>query len=265
MKIGIVYKKEKVKDKCVVPTLVEKFTSLGHEVKTIFTSSELYGVDCTVVLGGDGALLHAALIAGQKKIPVVGVNYGTLGFLSEFEANETLKVVDLICGKHQTLTRSVLKITLNGKIYYALNETVLQRDYSRPYGSQVAEFGVTINGEKIQDYVADGLAVATPTGSTAYSLSAGGCILAPNVKAFIVTPICAMGMRARPFVISDDEKISFDLSKEKNDMRLYADGRPIGVVNKESTLTVEKAHFTAIFITRDCNRLFQTVNQKLLK
>lgn len=265
MRIGIVYKKEKVKDKTVVPALTEKFKARGHEVKEMLSGAEINGVDYIVVLGGDGALLHAAVIAGQQNIKIVGINYGTLGFLSEFEKNDTFKVVDLVCGKHTVLPRSILKITLNGKVSYALNETVLQRDYARPHGNQVAEFGVKLNGEKIQDYVADGLAIATPTGSTAYSLSAGGSILSPNVQAFIVTPICPMGLRARPFIVADDSKLMFDLSKEKEALKLYADGRPIGMVTKESQLTVEKAPFTADFITRDVNRLFQALNQKLSK
>ena len=265
MRIGIVYKKEKVKDKTIVPTLIEKFQSRGYEVKTVLTGAELKDVDYAVVLGGDGALLHAAIIAGQQQIKVVGVNYGTLGFLSEFEQSETLKVVDLVCGKHAVLPRTVLKITFNGKVFFALNETVLQRDYAHPYGNQVAEFGVTLNGEKIQDYVADGLAISTPTGSTAYSLSAGGCILAPDVKAFIVTPICPMGMHARPFVVSDDSKLSFDLSKETHEMKLCVDGKPIATVTKDSRITIEKASFTADFITRDTNRLFQAVSRKLAR
>ncbi len=263
MRIGILYKKEKVRDGNVVPALVGKFRARGNEVKVMHTGAELHGIDCAVVLGGDGALLHAAVIAGQQHIKIVGVNYGNLGFLSEFEAAETGKVVDLVCGRHTVLSRSVLKISLNGKTVYALNETVLQRDYTRSCGHQVARFGLVFNGEKIQDYVADGLTIATPTGSTAYSLSAGGCILSPDVQAFIVTPICAMGLGTRPLVVSDTGRFSFDLSAEKENLKLIADGRPIGTVTSDSHVTIEKAPFTADFITRDVNRLFQAVNRKL--
>ena len=263
MKIGIVYKKEKVKDRSIVTRLTEKFRSRGAEVKIMHTGAELHDVDCVVVLGGDGALLHAAVIAGKQHIKVVGVNYGNLGFLSEFEAAETEKAGDLVCGKHTVLPRTILQITLDGKVAYALNETVLQRDYARSYGHQVARFGLELNGEKIQDYVADGLAVATPTGSTAYSLSAGGCILSPDVRAFIVTPICAMGLKARPLVVADTGKFTFDLAAEKEDLKLYADGRPIGTVTPNSRVVIEKAPFTADFVTRNVNRLFQAVNRKL--
>lgn len=263
MKIGIVYKKEKVRDKDVVPRLISRFRSRGCAVKVIHTGAELHGVDCVVVLGGDGALLHAAVIAGKQDIKVVGVNYGNLGFLSEFEAAETDKVVDLVCGEHTVLPRTILEINLDDKTVYALNETVLQRDYTRSYGHQVARFGLILNGEKIQNYVADGLAIATPTGSTAYSLSAGGSILAPDVRAFIVTPICAMGLRTRPLVVSDSGEFSFDLSEEKEDLKLYADGRPVGTVTKTTRLTIRRAPFTAEFVTRDINRLFQAVNRKL--
>lgn len=263
MRIGIVYKKEKVRDKEVVSRLISKFRARGCEVRVMHTGAELRDTDCVVVLGGDGALLHAAVIAGKQGIKVVGVNYGNLGFLSEFEAAETEKVVDLVCGRHTVLPRSVLEITLNEKTVYALNETVLQRDYTRSYGHQVARFGLLLDGENIQNYVADGLAIATPTGSTAYSLSAGGCILSPDVGAFIVTPICPMGLRARPLVVSDTATFSFDLSAEKEDLKLYADGRPVGTVTPDSRICIRRASFTADFITRNVKRLFQAVNRKL--
>ena len=265
MKIGIVYKKEKIKNKHIVSALIQKFQNFGCAVKIIHSGAELNGVDTAVVLGGDGALIYAAVIAAQQGIRVVGVNHGTLGFLCEFDAKDTLNVVDLICGEHTILPRSVLKITLDGREYYALNEVILQRDYARPYGNQVAEFSLMMNGAKVQDYIADGLTIATPTGSTAYSLSAGGCILAPDVQAFIATPVCPLGLRSKPFIVSDAGKFSFDLSRQDKDLKLCADGRVLGNVNKNSRVCIEKAPFTADFITRDINRLFYNVNKKLLK
>ena len=265
MRIGIVYKKEKVRDASVVTALAEAFRQRGHTAICMHSGAELHDVSYAVVLGGDGALLHAAIIAGQKGIRVVGVNYGTLGFLSEFEAAETGKVVDLICGEHQILSRSVLRVELDGKEAYALNEVSLQRDYTRPYGNQVSDFTLLLNGKSIQKYTADGIAVATPTGSTAYSLSAGGSILAPDVQAFIVTPICSMDLRTRPLIVPDSGVISVRPAPQQVDMRLYADGRPIGQVNDRSRLAVQKAPFTADFVTRDVNRLFQAVNEKLSK
>ena len=265
MKVAVVFKKDKIKDRTVVPNLVRDFEKRGHTVELHYSATKLQEVDVAIVLGGDGALLHTAIQAGKTGISVMGINFGTLGFLSELEANEVGKAVDIVCGKHEVLPRSILKITYNGKEFYALNETVIQRDYSKPYGNQVAEVGVLLNGRKMQDYVLDGLAVATPTGSTAYSLSAGGCVLAPDTNVFILTPICAMSLFARPTVVSDGSRISFDLSGQRDDMKLYADGRPIGIVNKETSLMIEKAPFTANFITRDVNRLFSVLNKKLLR
>lgn len=265
MKIVIIYKKDKVKNPAIVPALTEGFKKRGHAVRVTYSGAELNDADCAVVLGGDGALLHVAILAGQKGIKVLGINFGTLGFLSEFEAAEAMKAVDLICGKHRILSRTMLKITLDGKEYYALNEAVLQRDYSRPYKNQVAEIGVLINGKKAHDYVLDGVAIATPTGSTAYSLSAGGNILAPDVKAFIVTPICPLSLSARPIVISDGSKVRFDLSRQNDPLRLYADGKPIGTVTKENDVQIEKAPWEVSFITRDGNRLFEVLNKKLTR
>ncbi len=265
MKVGIVYKKDKIRDKNVVPSLTASLVARGHQVTPMQTGAEIHGVDCVIVLGGDGAMLHAALIAGQQNIKLVGVNYGNLGFLAEFEAKETIQVVDFLDSNYDILPRSVLKITLDDKICYALNETVIQRDYARNYGNQVAEFALCLNGRKVQDYVADGLAIATPTGSTAYSLSAGGCVLSPDLQGFIFTPICPMGLRVRPFVANDDVKVSFDLTRQREDMKLYADGRLVGNVNKNSNVIIEKAPFTADFMTRDKNKLFTALNEKLAK
>lgn len=265
MNIVIIYKKDKVKDPTVVPAIAAGFKRRGHAVRTTYSANELKDADCAVVLGGDGALLHVAVLAGQRRIKVLGVNFGTLGFLSEFEAAEAIKVVELVCGKHNILSRSMLKITLDGKEYYALNEAVLQRDYSGSYKNQVAEIGVLINGKKANDYILDGIAVATPTGSTAYSLSAGGNILAPDVKAFILTPICSLHLSARPIIISEESRISFDLSRQRDPLRLYADGKEIGRVTKESELCIEKAPWQVDFITRSKERFFEVLNKKLTR
>lgn len=265
MNIVIIYKKDKVKDPAVVPALVEGFEKHGHNVRVAYSGAELRDADCAVVLGGDGALLHVAILAGKKRIKVLGINFGTLGFLSEFEASEARKSIDLVCGKHGILSRTMLRVHLDGKEFYALNEVVLQRDYSGIYKNQVAEIGVLINGKKATDYILDGLAIATPTGSTAYSLSAGGSILAPEVRAFILTPICSLRLSARPLIISDESKISFDLAKQKDPMYLYADGKQIGKITQESKLYIEKSPWRVDFITRDKERFFEVLNKKLTR
>jgi NAD+ kinase len=266
MKVAIVYKKDKVKDRSVIPSLIREFEKRKVQTEVLYSGSDLAkGADCAIVLGGDGALLHTAIIAGRLGIPVMGVNFGTLGFLSELEASEILEAPALVCGKHKLLPRTMLQIKLNGKEFYALNEVVLQRDYTKPFGNQVAEIGVKINGRKIQDYVLDGIALATPTGSTAYSLSAGGSILMPEAKVFILTPICSMSLFSRPIILSDDREVSFDLSAQHDPMKLYADGKPIGTITKESDLKIVKAPYTADFITRDPDRLFGVLNKKLLR
>jgi NAD+ kinase len=124
---------------------------------------------------------------------------------------------------------------------------------------------VKLNGRKIQDYVLDGIALATPTGSTAYSLSAGGSILMPETKAFILTPICSMSLFSRPIILPDDREVSFDLSAQRDPLKLYTDGKPIGTITKESDLKIVKAPYTADFITRDPDRLFGVLNKKLLR
>lgn len=263
MRIAIVYKKDKVRDRSVVPSLISAFESRGHSVSVFYSGNDLKDVDQVLVLGGDGALLHTAIIAANLKIPVMGINFGKIGFLCELEANESAKAVDVMLGKHKILSRTMLKITFNQKVSYALNECLLQRDYSKSYGNQVAEIGVRYDGHKIMDAVSDGIAIATPTGSTAYSLSAGGSVMHPMAKAWTVTPICPFNLSLRPVILPDDGKITFSLDRQKDPLKLYADGKLIGTVTKESEITVERAPNTANFITRDAERMFNVIDKKL--
>lgn len=263
MKIAIVYKKDKVRDRSVVPALISAFEKKGHSVRIFYSGSELKDVDRALVLGGDGALLHTAIIAANQKIPVMGVNFGKIGFLCELEANESLKAVDIMTGNHTILSRTMLKVSFEGKTYYALNECLLQRDYTRSYGNQVAEIGVRYNGHKIMDAVSDGIAVATPTGSTAYSLSSGGSVLHPQARVWSITPICPFNLSLRPVILPDEGKITFSLDRQKDPLKLYTDGKLIGTVTKESEITIERAENTANFITRDTERMFNVIDKKL--
>lgn len=160
---------------------------------------EIEGVDCLLILGGDGTVLRASKPASLYQIPIVAVNYGTLGFLTEFKRGELDAAVDFILsGKHVVLKRTMLEVVFRGKSTHCLNELVLSRPVSPEADSRLVKICVRIDGKEAGIFSADGLILSTPTGSTAYSLSAGGSVMSPDCRTFELTPICAFSFGADP-------------------------------------------------------------------
>lgn len=263
MKIGIFYKQNKVQDEAIIATIVNELNRRGSEAVIFRDSTEINGVDRVLVLGGDGTVLHAAKSVSSNNVPVVGINFGTVGFLTEFERDELCGAIDLILDEScDTIESSMLEIKLNGKISHCLNEMILQRDTSSHANSQIAKISVLIDGSRAGEFNADGLIVATPTGSTAYSLSAGGSIMCPTCNTFILTPICAFSLKSRPIVYPDSSTISFDFTKSKS-MLLYGDGKYLGEVHEGDCLTVKKSERRVIFLTKDRNDFFRRLAEKI--
>lgn len=170
--------------------------------------------DCILVLGGDGTMLQAAReISGNKRIPLLGVNLGTLGYLAEVEPEGIIDALNqLICGDYELESRMML----NGCIHrsdgteqrdFALNDIVINRSVS----SQVLVFNLFVNKKFLNKYLADGMIVTTPTGSTAYNLSAGGPIVEPSAKLIVVTPICPHTMNQRSVILSPEDEVVLEI------------------------------------------------------
>ncbi len=266
MKIGIVGNVSKIKDENILTGLMEKLESCGFEAVRFASHNDIDGVSAVIVLGGDGAILHAATVAAPKGIRIVGVNYGNVGFLTEFERNELEQVIPLIeefrTGNCKILHRSILKTTVDGTEYYALNEIAIQRDYASGLmdNPQILKLLVSAGAGEIP-VSGDGALLATPTGSTAYSLSAGGAIVAPEVPVFMLTPICAFSMSARPMVFSDEDEFSFRVQKGK--ALLLVDGKAVATLAENDEIYVKKAQFTAEFLTRKEACFFTKIKNKL--
>ncbi len=262
MKVGIFYKKEKVRNEALIEELKGLLSKGGNEAVVFARAEEIDGVDRLIVLGGDGTILRAAHALNGRKIPMVGVNYGTLGFLTEFERADVYSAVDLILDENcQTVSRSMLEIDWNGTKTHCLNEMVITRESSVRTGNKIARLSVTLDGTPAGDFVADGIIVATPTGSTAYSLSAGGNIMCPDCKTFLITPICAFSLRSRPIVYSDESVLSFQLN-EPQPMVLYGDGKFLGEFHS-GTLSVRKSDKSVYFLTRNKNGFFRRLTEKI--
>ena len=175
------------------------------------------GVDCIIVLGGDGTLIQAARDLNEKNIPLLGVNIGTLGYLTDTDMNTVYDTLDsLIKDNYEVDTRMML----DGKIYrgdsviyedVALNDVVL----SRRGILRVIDFDIYVNGEYLNSFAADGVIVATATGSTAYSLSAGGPIVQPNARLIMITPICAHTLTQRSIIFGQDDEIVIQMNDNK--------------------------------------------------
>lgn len=176
------------------------------------------GVECVIVIGGDGTLLHAARDLVSKKLPMIGINSGKLGYLAEIERNAIETTVDrLISDTYQVESRMMLKgeLVRDGKVIktsIALNDIILSRSGSL----RIADYKVCINGQFLNIYSADGIIVSTPTGATAYNLSAGGPIAQPSSNIIIMTPICAHTLNSRSIVFSEDAVIEIEMCKDKN-------------------------------------------------
>lgn len=260
MKICISYNKKQVSRE-VCDELSRSVSAAGHEP---FICPEYDGQDAdrVIVLGGDGTVLRVARAASAKNIPIFGVNYGRLGFLTEFEREECDMAVQLAVDENaQILERSMLEVELNGRRALCLNELAVLRTVSPESDNNVVKISVTIDGSHAGDFPADGLIVATPTGSTAYSLSAGGSIMTPECETFLLTPVCAFSMRSRPIAYPDKSILRFALPETK--LLLYGDGVFLGEAGAGDELCVKKSERKALFLTRNKDDYFHKLMQKI--
>jgi Predicted sugar kinase len=249
---------ERISDKSVVRKLNQALNdrgilhTLASDSATNFEGRSVAAVaDCVqnadvlVVLGGDGTVLNAVKCIGRYSIPVLAVNLGTVGFLTEVEYNEIeFALTCLLQNRYTIEERSLLKINYDSVEYTALNEVVL----SKGHNTRPIRLTVEYDGKLLDKYLADGLIVSTPTGSTAYSLSAGGPILGPDIKAFIVNTICAHSLHSRPIVMADSHKITLSVPELFQPADLVIDGQFVTNVTADKMVTVTKAGFSAKFI-----------------
>ena len=266
MKVGVLGKLKKIKNAEIIDDLIRFLENAGYKTARFEKPSEVDGVDVLLVLGGDGAILHASILSAQKNIKIIGINYGTLGFLTEYEKTEWEQVLDLLKQLEQNtcriVKRSVLQLTIGEKAFYALNEFAIQRDYNVLRNSTTQILKLEVRAKEGSDVIAgDGVLFCTPTGSTAYSLSAGGAILTPEVPVFMMTPICAFSMRARPIVFSDSEE--FSITVIKGNSVILSDGSAVAFLPEGAELRIQKAPFTVDFPVKEGSDFFARVRNKL--
>lgn len=219
--------------------------------------------DAIFTIGGDGTILWLTEFSNRNEIPIIGINAGKLGFLSEFEIEDMNEAVNLFKEKLLGIDeRLTLKVTVNGKSYHALNDAYVQRLYSKDIGCLTAELSVEIDGTEASKLTGDGVVVCTPTGSTAYSLSAGGPILSPKINALSITPIAAHGLSHRPIVFSADSICKLSLTGKALGT-LFVDGKYITEIKKGDVISIERANKYTKFLRKNDFDFYKRLSVKL--
>ncbi len=222
------------------------------------------GTDCAIVLGGDGTLLHAARDLAERGIPILGVNLGTLGFLTEVETGELREAVRrLVADDYMIEEHILLKAEAGGEQVHGLNDVVVARSGF----SRLIRLQLYINGMPLQVYTGDGLLVSTPTGSTAYNLSAGGPVVATGVDMFVITPICPHSLSERSLVISADDKIEIEVIRSRKTQEEEAiatvDGEYFSNLQVGDRIVLSRSELSAKLIRFEKNRFYKALQTKL--
>lgn len=217
--------------------------------------------DFILTLGGDGTILSIAEKAAQAGVPVMGVNIGNLGYLTDcaFEDAEA-SVVNLTKGAYQTEKRMMLDVTVNGRTESCLNDVCVTRGAT----AKIIRYNLYINGNFVDCYSADGIIVSTPTGSTAYNLSAGGPILMPHSEMFAITPVCPHMLTARPIVAESGAEIKIVIGDARTEAVTTLDGRESAVLLPGDTVYVKKAGIHTDIIKTNTLNFYDILRKKLI-
>lgn len=248
---------------CNVFCLPEKAVFFEGLDITPIPSDKLNDIRTAFVFGGDGTILKAGRLLLPYKIPILGINMGTLGYLTDSEPSSCIESIkNYLDGKYTTEKRCTLSVKYNNNIYSAINEAVIYRGSL----SHIMTIRVEINDQHIETLRADGIIVSTPTGSTAYNLSAGGPIITPLANAFVLTPICAHSLTARPIVLSNSNVVTITVQDFRSNEKpsLDIDGKTLKHLSEGSKVTVKLAKNMLYLIHTKPTDFFRTLQSKLL-
>lgn len=276
-KIGIICKAGRPEPLEILKDIIPQIKKKGAEVFVDVESAQSIGieghprsdipqlVEAVLVLGGDGTMLSVARLVCEQGIPIVGVNIGGLGFITEFQRNEIYEAIDRLFSEDCTfedrlmLTAGVFRHGEKIAEYTALNDVVINKGAL----ARIVELETLINGDYVTTFKSDGLIVSTPTGSTAYCLSAGGPILYPTLESIALTPICPHTLTNRPIVLPDNVLIEIFLKSVSEDVFLTMDGQVGYSLRQNDKVAVQKSPFKAR-ILMPCQRdFFQVLRTKL--
>lgn len=251
-----VYNKEKI----------AKLRNFNERV-TYVSADQLYKqADIIIVLGGDGTILESARRAAPCSKPILGFNLGRLGYMAELDMNETDKLSAIFSGEYKLEERSMLSVEIiggSGKqrfVGHALNEAVI----SNGSVARIVDLELYLDGKLMNNYRADGLIVSTPTGSTAYSMSAGGPVIDPRLKCFCVTPISSHSLLARPVALPDDREVCIkNTCRRERSLFLTLDGKTNCEIYFGDVVKITKSDYTTKLIRIKEQMFYRTLRQKM--
>lgn len=292
-RIGIIAKKNKPEAISIARSIVEWLQPKKIEVyieeemeRLLFTSGSLHRVgpplsdsfvnsversdipnhvEMVIVLGGDGTLLSVARLVGDHEVPILGVNLGGLGFLTEITLGELYRVLervilgDFVTDERVVLSAAVIRREERMAEFTVLNDAVVNKGAL----ARIIDLETTINGEYLTTFKSDGLIFSTPTGSTAYNLSAGGPIVYPSLHCIIITPICPHTLTNRPIMVPDDAKIRALLKTKQQEVILTLDGQQGFSLEFEDVVEVKKAENRILLIKSPYRHYFELLREKL--
>lgn len=258
--ISVIYNEDVKESLKVADYTKEILHSKGLSACTCSSKSFDKEADFVITVGGDGTLLKAARFYAPKKVPIFGINLGRLGFLAQANPDEISYAVDkLIKGEYKIEDRMMLSSFDDSVL--ALNDIVIKGDSF----SRTSKLFLSINDRVVCDYLADGIIIATPTGSTAYTLSAGGPVLVPGLEALVIVPICPHTLTSRPLVIPAGDEIKITSCKTCNKLKLSADGQDTIDINADDYVLINKSKVYAklVILERENDNFYSVLRRKL--
>lgn len=270
--IGLVYNASKKENLDLTKKVEKHLQSKGIKTSTYKAGIENpkwdtldKKLDVAIILGGDGTLLSASRKLAPKGIPIFGINTGHLGFLTDGTQGEILNLVDLLLRKKYfvderfMLSCKIINSKKHGPIH-ALNDVVISRGTNR----KMAQLTLTVDNKPVADYIADGLIISTPTGSTAYALSAGGSVMDPTIDGIQIVPICAHSLTSRPHIVSDKREITITVNKPHEGLMLQIDGQETFDLSKEANVKITRAKHSVKLLRLETkeNDFYSRIRQK---
>ena len=264
--------------KIVYNILIEKSVEIYafNDCKPYFSNLNVYfidendnfkNIDIAFVIGGDGTIIGAANLLLESETPIFGINCGTLGFLAAIESCELEKINDVIKGNYIIEERITLRTTIHSKqettSFLAINDVVISKNTV----TGILDIDIDCGNIRTAHYRGDGVIISTPSGSTAYAMSAGGPIMHPYVKAIAITPICAHSLKARTMVLPENEKISIKTNADFVNKSAYvvADGKNYKELLDGDTVEISRYNKNIKFVTLNTNNYYFNVNRKLME
>lgn len=261
-KIGVIYNPQKREAKKLLLELRKWGENNSKEVYFLNKENVINNIDLVIAIGGDGTVLYALQKVAKYNIPVLGINTGRLGFLTTLEAKDFEKKIHILeKGEFFVERHPVLELNIIPKnvSYYIFNEAVLLKAENTP----LISFELFFGQDSITTSPADGLIIASASGSTAYALSAGGPVIFPELSVVEILPICAHSLSSRPLILSFDREILFSLPRRSWQVEVWIDGKQVDLIGKNEKVIVRKASFYAeLLFLKDWN-FFKRLKKKL--